>query len=221
MLFERLCDVAYRKERVLARRLAAKMAMPEEQALEQVLMQVAGERPLDELIAERLRQAEDAAANLAARRQKRAEEREKRCIARRPDSSSWLAWFDGSTRPNPGKMGIGGVLKSPDGNVVEISFASGHGDSNQAEYLALIAVLQEAVRIQPPKLAVYGDSQVVIEQVKGMNNAGAMHLRGLHAQVKQLLSQLDAVSLHLTPRKNNAEADALSQQCFSQDSDAV
>jgi ribonuclease HI len=116
-------------------------------------------------------------------------------------------------------MRIGGVLKSPDGDTVEISFAAGHGDSNEAEYLALIAVLQEAVRMQPPRLTVYGDSQVVIEQMKGASNADAIHLKALHAQATQLLSQLNAVSLRWTPRRNNVEADTLSQQCLLQGSD--
>ena len=209
-MFEQLCVVAYKKERVLGRRLARKLNLSEEEALKQIFAKVANNRSLDELIAERLQVMTDAAAKTAARKQQQTEVLMKKQASKQPDPSAWLAWFDGATSPNPGKMGIGGLLKSPDGHLVEISFAAGHGDSNEAEYLALIAVLEEAVRIQPEKLVVYGDSQVVINEMN--SNIGAMNLKSLSGQAKRLMSQLKAVSLHWTPRKKNTAADALSQR---------
>ncbi|MGZ3254431.1 MAG: reverse transcriptase-like protein, partial [Burkholderiaceae bacterium] len=94
----------------------------------------------------------------------------------------------------------------------EISFGAGHGDSNEAEYLALIAVLEEAVRIQPDKLVVYGDSRVVIDEMNSVTGIASNTLKDLSEQAKRLVAQLDAVSLHWTPREKNAVADALSQR---------
>ncbi|HEY8101610.1 MAG TPA: ribonuclease HI family protein [Burkholderiaceae bacterium] len=211
-MFEQLCAIAYKKERVLGRRLAKNMALSEEEALKQVLIKAASNRSLEHLISERLQTTENGIAKLAERRQQQAEALAKRRASTQPDPSAWLAWFDGATSPNPGKMGIGGLLKDPDGRIVEISFGAGHGDSNEAEYLALIAVLEEAVRIQPDKLMVYGDSRVVIDEMNGVTYIGANNLKGVSEQAKRLIAQLNAVSLHWTPRKKNAAADALSQR---------
>ena len=61
------------------------------------------------------------------------------------DNSTWKAWFDGATNPNPGERGIGGVLKGPAGERIEISENIGFGTNNEAEYAALMAVLDAAI----------------------------------------------------------------------------
>ncbi|MGZ3237118.1 MAG: ribonuclease HI family protein [Burkholderiaceae bacterium] len=211
-MFEKLCEVAYKKERVLGRRLAKNMQLSEEEALKLILTKAANNRSLDHLISERLQAIENAVAKLIERKQQQADALAKRRASKQPDPSAWLAWFDGATRPNPGKMGVGGILKSPDGRTMEISFGAGYGDSNEAEYLALIAVLEEAVRIQPAKLMVYGDSRVVIDEMNCKSGVGANNLKDFNEQAKRLIGQLNAVSLHWTPRNKNAVADALSQR---------
>ena len=131
-----------------------------------------------------------------------------------PDRGAWLAWFDGATSPNPGKMGIGALLQSPQGETLEISFAAGHGDSNEAEYLALIAVLEAAVGLQPDKLMVYGDSQVVINDVNNRGSVGAVGLQIHSKRAKQLMAQFKSATLTWLPRQKNTAADALSQQAL-------
>lgn len=211
-MFEQLCAVAYKKERVLGRRLAKKLKLSEADALKKVLAAAANNRPLDQLIDERLQATANVVEKMSARKQLQAEALAKKRASKQPDPAAWHAWFDGATHPNPGKMGIGGLLKSPDGLTVEISFAAGHGDSSQAEYLALIAVLEEAVRIQPQKLVVYGDSQVVINDMNNDAAIGATCLKEYCERARRLMVQLNAVSLHWTPRAKNAAADALSQR---------
>jgi ribonuclease HI len=214
--FQILLAIAYKKEAALGRRLAKSSGASPHEALMQVLQQVAGDRPLGELVAAREAAARVAAnraeSRLAARRQARADALTNRREKNGPDPGAWLGWFDGSTHPNPGKMGLGGLLLSPAGERVEICAAAGHGDNNQAEYLALIALLEAAVRAQPAKLIVYGDSQVVIEgvtqQVRGGGAAGLSHYC---ERARQLISQLRSVELRWIPRRRNAAADALSQ----------
>ncbi|MEO6352937.1 MAG: reverse transcriptase-like protein, partial [Burkholderiaceae bacterium] len=106
------------------------------------------------------------------------------------------------------------LLKSPDGKTLEISSAAGHGDNNQAEYLALIAVLEAAVQIQPEQLVVYGDSQLVINAVMAVGSAGTHDLQSHCERAKLLLAQLKAVKLTWIPRAKNAAADALAQQAI-------
>jgi len=211
--FEELCAVAYKKERVLGRRLAKNRQLSEAEALRQVLTQAADSQSLDNLVAVRCELIACAAKKVSERKQQQADAYAKKQVSKQPDPSAWLAWFDGSTKPNPGKMGIGALLKSPDGRAIEISLAAGHGDSNQAEYLALIAVLEEAVRMQPEKLVVYGDSQIVIGAMNGATGASS-GLQQYSDQARQLVSQLKIVTLTWIPRHKNAAADALSQQAL-------
>lgn len=223
--FQILLAIAYKKEAALGRRLAKRSGASPHEALIEVLQQVAGDRPLGELIAAResaaRAAAHDAQSRLAARQQARADalakRREKNHHPDRPDPVAWLGWFDGSTHPNPGKMGLGGLLLSPAGERVEICVTAGQGDNNQAEYLALIALLEAAVRAQPAKLIVYGDSQVVIDGVRLARSArsarggGAAVLSHYCEHAQQLISQLRTVELRWIPRQRNVAADALSQ----------
>lgn len=215
--FEDLLAVAYKKERAASRRLARDTGMSEQLALQQTLAKNSAPRTLDDLVSARKLALLKLSASVTARKLAQTSKLAQKKAPPLPDPHAWLAWFDGATSPNPGKMGVGGLLKSPQGGTVEISFAAGHGDSNEAEYLALIAVLEAAVRLQPEQLIVYGDSQVVINDV---NNAGqpgyvgAVNLQAYHARVQNLRSQLSALTLIWLPRAKNAAADRLSQRAL-------
>ena len=126
---------------------------------------------------------------------------------------AWRGWFDGSAHPNPGKLGIGALLLGPNGERIEVSQAAGYGSSSDAEYAALTAVLQAALGVRPPpvQLLLYGDSQVVINDVLGTTPAGAKGLETQRATVVALLEQFTEVSLRWLPRHRNGEADRLSQ----------
>ncbi|WP_215409535.1 ribonuclease HI family protein [Janthinobacterium sp. JC611] len=124
---------------------------------------------------------------------------------------AWRGWFDGSAHPNPGKLGIGALLLGPDGERIEVSEAAGYGSSSDAEYAALTAVLRAALGVRPVQLLLYGDSQVVINDVLGTTPAGAKGLEVQRATVVALLQQFPDVSLRWLPRHRNGEADRLSQ----------
>jgi ribonuclease HI len=113
-------------------------------------------------------------------------------------------------------MGIGGILKNPDGTLTEISFNAGHGDSSEAEYRALISVLQAAIKAKPAQLVIYGDSQVVINDVNPTSASAAKALTTWREQARQLITQLPNVTLQWIPRHKNAAADALSQRAVMQ-----
>lgn len=211
--FDDLLQIAYRKERVISRRLARHTGLSEDTALRKTLEQVAEGRSLAVLIAERMQEKNARQAKIAARKQEQASVLANKAQARQPDPHAWLAWFDGATHPNPGRMGIGGLLKSPDGNITRISFYAGLGDSSEAEYVALIAILEAAIKVKPGSLVIYGDSQVVINDVNAMHGASA--LAALREQAKRLMGQLNQVVLCWVPRARNTAADALSQQAIT------
>lgn len=130
--------------------------------------------------------------------------------------AAWHAWFDGSAHPNPGRIGIGVLLCGPGGERVEISRRAGHGSSGDAEYLALIAALEKAVELGVPELLVFGDSQVVVQDVLLSPPAGSKALEEHRARVGQLMAALANVHVRWVPRHRNGEADRLSQQAVQQ-----
>jgi ribonuclease HI len=205
-----LFEFAYKKERAAGKRLAQQAGIPPDAALRQIMEQSAAPQSLEQLTVQRRDEREREAHRLAERQQRKAALHAERLRAKAPDPSAWLGWFDGSAHPNPGRMGIGGILKSPSGATTEISFHAGDGDSSEAEYRALIAVLQAAVAANPSKLLIQGDSRVVIDDVQAKH--GAPVLANWREQARSLIAQLSDVTLRWIPRAKNAAADALSQR---------
>ncbi len=131
------------------------------------------------------------------------------------ETETWYAWFDGATRStNPGVRGIGAILKGPAGQRVEIAQEIGMGTNNEAEYCALMAVLDAAAEAQVQRLVVYGDSQLVIKQVSGEWLINAEGLVPLCKTVLKLKAQIPDVRLCWIPREENGEADALSKRAI-------
>ena len=208
----RLANAAYHSERVASRKLAARLHIPEAQALEQVLTVQAGSKGLEFLLAGReallaadqARRAQRDAVRLAAQAARQARQR--------PDPACWNAWFDGSARPNPGPCAIGALIVGPGGETIEISKAVDHGSSSEAEYRALIAVLQAAHASGIRALTVYGDSRVVIDDLASAGSDAAPSLDAFRAEARRLAQSIGAVKVQWIPRHRNQRADLLARQ---------
>ena len=210
--YSELLAAAYNTERTASRRLAVRSGLSEEHELRAVLTQKAGAAGLAQLLLERAADRAAAAGRDSARQARHEALRMARRERHTPPASAWRAWFDGSARPNPGHCSIGAVLAGPEGERIEISSDIGYGNSSQAEYRALIAVLEAAVRAGAHDLAIHGDSRVVIDDVTGPDADAAPSLAMFRAQAITLLGQIGKASLHWVPRHKNGAADALSQQ---------
>jgi ribonuclease HI len=209
---DRLQGAANRTELAASRKLALNTGLPLEEALRITLAASAGDAGLPALLAERsaLRDAE--AARALARQAARAAARAVRQARHDGAPTAWRAWFDGSARPNPGRCGIGARLLGPAGQIVELSEPAGYGNSSEAEYLALIAVLEAALAQGARGLTVYGDSRVVLDDVAAPDAKGAAALQPYRARARALLAQLPGTLLRWVPRHKNLDADALSQR---------
>lgn len=217
---DRLQGAASKTELAASRKLALRNKIPLEDALRATLEQSAGDSGLDRLLTERAALREAEAARALARRTARDATREAarlaalalRRVRQEGLPTAWRGWFDGSAKPNPGRCGIGARLIGPGGETVDLSQAAGYGNSSEAEYRALILLLETALAHGAGPLTVYGDSQVVIDDVNGVLKDSAVVLRPLRAQVQALLARLPATTLRWIPRHKNLEADALSQR---------
>jgi ribonuclease HI len=225
---QQLQQLAYKTERAAAAKLAARQQLAPAQALKQVLTLAAGQAGLAHLVAERQAQQQRSAlraqARSAAMAQRKAQRQAAPAAIATPDTQTgaappqpWQGWFDGSAVPNPGRMGIGALLCGPQGQTIEISQPAGYGNSSEAEYLALTALLQAAVQAGVTELAIRGDSQVVVNDVNLTPQAiaagqGAAVLAAHRQEVCALIAQIGKVELRWLPRHRNAAADQLAQQ---------
>lgn len=209
--FHQLCAIAYKAERSAGRKLAAAEGIPEEQALRRTLEAAAGPKGLAALLATRQALEQAQAQRAAARALRKAALDAARRTRHDGHATPWRAWFDGSAHPNPGRCGIGALLQGPDGARIEISRAAGHGNSSEAEYRALIALLEAAVENASHGLTIYGDSQVVVNDMNGPECEAAGTLRPYRSAAHALLARLRGVTLRWIPRHRNAQADALSR----------
>jgi ribonuclease HI len=168
-----------------------------------------------QLLLMRAQARQEMAARLAAKARHQSAALALKKSRQAPAATAWLAWFDGSAHPNPGKIGIGGLLAGPDGETIELCQCAGFGNSSVAEYRALIAVLEAAVRLQPAQLVIYGDSLVIIDDMNQRAAKGADSLRGERECARGLIAQMNDVELRWIPRHRNAAADRLSQQAVA------
>lgn len=208
-----LFDLAYKKERASARLLQLRDALSEEQALTIVLQRQAGLRGLEAMLAERRQEKNRTAQRQHYRSAQQANQGNRTCQAlNNPATDCWQGWFDGSASPNPGRMQIGFLLRSPQGDETAHGLPAGYGDSSEAEYLALHALLETAIQLGVTKLVIHGDSQVVIDDVLERRQRPCETLNTLRQRAQSLLARLPDVQLRWVPRHRNTRADALARQ---------
>jgi len=127
--------------------------------------------------------------------------------------AEFIAYFDGSAKPNPGEMKIGGRILTPGAkNVIEeYSIDLGHGTNNEAEYLSLIEIADRLVKRQATTAKIYGDSEFVIKQVTDVYKAKDPRMKIFKGRVLKLLEQIPNWKLTHIYRDQNTEADALTR----------
>ncbi len=114
-------------------------------------------------------------------------------------------WFDGGCRPNPGAMEYAVVLRG----VTEIGRDLGHGTSDQAEWLALLAALEIAVKHGERDIILIGDSLSVIRQARGEEPCHSEMTRGLRERFREQVRIFDRVRMRHAGRSHNLAGTAL------------
>jgi len=121
-----------------------------------------------------------------------------------------IIYADGASRGNPGPAAIGATIKDGKGQLLaSISQRIGRATNNQAEYLALIAALKEAVKLGAIEASIYLDSELVVKQLSGKYRVKNAALKPLYQEVKKLQGCLRGSVVNHIPRQQNVEADSL------------
>ncbi|XP_050905515.1 uncharacterized protein LOC127119336, partial [Lathyrus oleraceus] len=122
--------------------------------------------------------------------------------------SRWTMVFDGAV--NQYGNGIGAVIVNPQGSHIpftaRLTFKC---TNNMAEYEACIMGLEECIDLRIKYLDVYGDSALVVNQIKGeweTNQPGLIPYRDYARRISTFFTE---VEFYHIPREDNRMADAL------------
>ena len=122
---------------------------------------------------------------------------------------------DGASRGNPGPAAIGAILKDEQGKLIaQISQSIGRTTNNQAEYRAVIAALEEALKLGVKQIELNADSELLVKQLNGKYRVKNAALKPLYQRVKQLQSSLESLTISHVPREQNREADLLANMAL-------
>ncbi len=125
---------------------------------------------------------------------------------------------DGGSRGNPGPAAVGVVVRTADGDVLaQVGETIGVATNNVAEYRALLRGIELAREHGASELEIYGDSELVVKQVRGEYRVKDAGLKPLHAEARAALAAIDAWSFDHVRRENNAHADELVNEALDAD----
>jgi ribonuclease HI len=117
---------------------------------------------------------------------------------------------DGGARGNPGPAAYGYVLEAEDGTVLAAHGESiGTATNNVAEYRALVAGLEKALKLQVDELEVVSDSELLVKQMRGEYKVKNPVLRELWEEAQELERRLGRVTYTAVRREHNELADRL------------
>jgi ribonuclease HI len=118
-------------------------------------------------------------------------------------------YTDGGSRGNPGDSACAYVICNMDDIVVEKSgYYMGMATNNQAEYFGFKKGLERARDLGINKIALYSDSQLVVNQMNGIYKVKNQELAPLHQDVKELAASFESITFTYVPRELNKTADA-------------
>lgn len=127
-------------------------------------------------------------------------------------------WMDGAARGNPGKAGIGVVVKDKSGGTLaeEFEYLGDDYTNNQAEYHALLKGLEVCADLDIDEVRVYSDSSLVVNQMRGDFRVRSDNLRPLYERARGLEKEFGEVIYRHISREENSEADALANEAIDE-----
>jgi ribonuclease HI len=120
-------------------------------------------------------------------------------------------WIDGACAGNPGKMGIGIVIRCKD-EIIKYSISLGNGTNNLAEYYALFIALSELKHLHIKSAHLYSDSILLVKQINGEYKVRDENIKKLYIKIKHLLTP--SMILRWIPREENKDADYLAKRAI-------
>lgn len=131
-----------------------------------------------------------------------------------------IVYTDGGSRGNPGPAAAGFVLSDAAGmELKRKAFFLGRTTNNVAEYTALIKAIEAARQIDAEELAVFSDSELLVQQINGRYKVKSENIKPLYRRAMDLLGQLSSWKVSHIKREANSQADAIVNQAIDREAD--
>lgn len=102
---------------------------------------------------------------------------------------NYSLYFDGCSKGNPGLAGAGGIIYKNNKEILTYSkFLGDNKTNNESEYSSLLIGIEEAIKLNIKSLYVYGDSQLVINQILGKYSINSEKLKEYHNNINTKIS---------------------------------
>jgi ribonuclease HI len=121
----------------------------------------------------------------------------------------WYINVDGASRGNPGKAGVGIIIKNSQLLCLKQGYAVGTMTNNQAEYWSLIIALSIFVHEykNDQQLVIRSDSQLLVNQLNGLYAVKNPELKLLYQKVAHFLQKIPRYTIEHIYRDQNILAD--------------
>ena len=128
-------------------------------------------------------------------------------------SDFWTLFFDGSKTLEG--SGAGCVLIDPRKNkyflACRLEFEC---TNNTAKYEALVQGIRKAIELKVKNLKVFGDSEIIVKQVRNQIHCISPHLKAYQKEACDLLKGFNAFNIVSIPRLKNEAADLLANSAM-------
>lgn len=98
--------------------------------------------------------------------------------------------------------------------LAEVSEYIGEQTNNVAEYAALIFGLEKASGVGDGGIKILSDSELMVQQIRGLYKVKNSGLAPLYDRAKQLLAGFKSFEIRYIPREKNKEADELANRAI-------
>ena len=124
-------------------------------------------------------------------------------------------YTDGAARGNPGPASAGAIIRDEHNKIIaQISHRIGFATNNQAEYIAIVMALEEALKLGATNVNLKSDSELVVKQLGGSYRVKNVALKPLYQKVINLSSSFEIFKINHIPRGQNREADTLANKAL-------
>jgi ribonuclease HI len=121
---------------------------------------------------------------------------------------AWTLYFDGSKSQEG--SGAGCILTDPKGKRHLLSCRlEFECTNNTAEYEALVQGLKKSIDLNVKELKVFGDSEIIVRQVRNTIHCNSPHLKNYQQEVHRLIEHFEAFNITTIPREKNILVDSL------------
>jgi|SRR3989338_392290 len=121
-----------------------------------------------------------------------------------------LIYTDGGARGNPGPAGLGVAIHNEHGKLIKkFGRYLGEKTNNEAEYEAIIAALEEALKLGADEVEMRMDSELAMRQLNSIYKVKNHRMQALVLKVRNLETKFKKVSFKHIPRGQNKLADEM------------